>query len=371
MVPINEVLSVFSCLGIALTLAYVIGFWRRLLWRSKTQRMTGLAVSDPGELAQKVQSWAAALESMFERPQVMAADTQAVPIRHADASEAACRSSTPNRAQVGKPLAMISHGTFLLGLLAAIGLYVLVLRGQSATSLAAGSKPKIVKVITPPPPTQPKPENDAPPVTIQLLPEFITPTPQPSAPLRIPTPIPRVQTPLAPKQDGMRLDRVAEIRKPAGDPTKGDGGNKDASENLDALPPMEICWSGLVELRSVTQNLGMRILAVNETAGNQILGEVSLGLDKPVLQPWKGSLEAFSNRVRMLPTSYFPELAVANPGTSFWVVVPTAVDREFCETQRQAVRARGLEIPAVRSMTGRFKLGPLGRFILEIIGLDA
>ncbi len=168
----------------------------------------------------------------------------------------------------------------------------------------------------------------------------------------------RQPPPPAPKPEPVLPDiQFAEVVEPDTTPTEiGDTELAMETEPDDdqVLPATRIIWESPQELTKVARALRMSVVAVNRI--NEVVG--ALALDGSLrIEPFDGSFDVYSNRVRSLPSSFFGPALQREAGhtiVAYWVLVPESVDREMADVVRQAVRQSGLTMSEVDWVEARF-----------------
>jgi len=166
------------------------------------------------------------------------------------------------------------------------------------------------------------------------------------------------QPPMRPSSSETK--QVAELQKvvsQTGDqqPEAEDGNTSIQEADEASLPALQIVWQSPQELWRVVQALRMKIVAVN--SAGEILGEVALH-GQPQLVRFEGNLSHYSNRVRTLPRRFFGPgvLSSANQEIEhFWILVPSSLDRQFVEVQREAVRRSGRKSEEITAVEAAFE----------------
>lgn len=118
------------------------------------------------------------------------------------------------------------------------------------------------------------------------------------------------------------------------------------------LPPLRLVWDSPQQLIEISRVLGMRILAIRS---NQLIGEVSLQ-DAPHIKSFDSELTGFSNRVRTISPQFFgPHILRTSdePVESFWVLVPSSLDRQWVSVQKQAMQSSGIPSSELSYMEAR------------------
>ncbi len=151
--------------------------------------------------------------------------------------------------------------------------------------------------------------------------------------------------------------QFAEVVEPEASPAEiGDTELMTETEPDDdqVLPATRIIWESPQELTKVARALRMSVVAVNRI--NEVVG--ALALDGSLrIEPFDGSFDVYSNRVRSLPSSFFGPALQREAGhtiVAYWVPVPESVDREMADVVRQAVRRAGLTMSEVDWVEARF-----------------
>ncbi len=168
----------------------------------------------------------------------------------------------------------------------------------------------------------------------------------------------RPPPPPAPKLEPALPDvQFAEVVKPDTSPTEiGDTEFTTETDPDDdqVLPATRIVWESPQELTKIARALRMSVVAVNRI--NEVVG--ALALDGSLrLEPFDGSFDVYSNRVRSLPSSFFGPALQREAGhtiVAYWVLVPESVDREMADVVRQAIRQAGLTMSEVDWVEARF-----------------
>lgn len=240
----------------------------------------------------------------------------------------------------------MSKSSFIIGLLLALAAHALLLfplDGQSEPNTPADSEPPVSPVTMvdpPPPPPPPEPK----------------PAPQPA-----PKPEVKPEPKPAPSQPQLAQTTPPPAPDPEPEPLEGNTTPRQRPESIDddVLPPLRITWDSPAELRRVAGAMGMRIVAVNFQG--KVLGEIDPA-GKAELIEFNGSLAAYSNRVRTLPSGFFGTRLSAGDAqvAELWILVPAAIDRAWMDMQKQAIARTGLAAEQVRSIEGRFASVPGG-----------
>ncbi len=240
----------------------------------------------------------------------------------------------------------MSKSSFIVGLLLALAAHALLLvplDTQADPDAPADPETPVspVTMIDPPPPAPPaKPK----------------PAPQPETKPQVkPRPKP------APEPPQLARTTPPPVPEPEPEPMEGNTTPRQRPESIDddVLPPLRITWDSPTELRRVAGAMGMRIVAVNFQG--KVLGEIDPD-GKAELVEFNGSLAAYSNRVRTLPSGFFGTRLSANDAqvAELWILVPAAIDRAWMDMQKQAIARTGLAAEQVRSIEGRFASVPGG-----------
>jgi hypothetical protein len=229
----------------------------------------------------------------------------------------------------------MSRTSLVLGLLLSLVIHALLVLPHwdaisASPAVAQARKTEPAVTVVPPPPLPVVEERRPPP-----------PAPQPE------TAPPNVQ--------------FAEVVEPVTTPTEepveiGDTELTTETEPDDdrVLPTTRIIWESPQELTKVARALRMSVVAVNRI--NEVVG--ALALDGSLrIEPFDGSFDVYSNRVRSLPSSFFGPALQREAGhtiVAYWVLVPESVDREMADVVRQAVRQAGLAMSEVDWVEARF-----------------
>lgn len=237
----------------------------------------------------------------------------------------------------------MSRSSLIIGLVLAAVMHAALFAPALWTDAAPTTQPPAEEppavAVTPPPEPQPAPK-----------PEPVS-KPEPTRPeKRQPQPEPIESEPTPPLQE---VHEQPETVDPP--PQKGDTHAKPLEDaDPSELPPLRIVWDSPGALRQIAGRLGMRIVAVN--AKGEILGEVPSDGGVRLVE-FKGRLDAYSNRVRTLPVSFFgSELARQSGGARrLWVLVPVGVDQRWVHAQKQAIAKAGVELAGVRELEGEFR----------------
>ena len=177
--------------------------------------------------------------------------------------------------------------------------------------------------------------------------------PGPVEPLRkldVPKSVGEADHPLSPLRD---------VVKPRETVTDGEGSSGGRGDE-EGLPMLEIDWEGPEELLMVARALGMRLRPVDRD--DHAIGEVSLEGEPRLVEPVH-EVSAFSNRIRQLPR---PFLAQVLPGglpdsiAAFHILVPSRLDEQFVQLQKQAIKERGMSNSEVQLVRAAFVAGDTG-----------
>jgi hypothetical protein len=215
-----------------------------------------------------------------------------------------------------------------------------------------------------PPVPQPAPpiEQAATPLTSRVVP---APDPEPLQQIpmtRVADPPPQRESQLPTLASAESLAETIDALEDPGDPVTS------AEDDL-LLPATRIVWDSPRQLALVCRALSLRIVAVTTT--NEVAGELSL--EEPFrLVPFGGRLEAFSNRVRSLPLSFFgPGVAsqAKQPVVAYWILVPASVDRYLAQVVREAVHKAGLKASQVNWVEARFRQERGGEVVFDVVGV--
>lgn len=172
----------------------------------------------------------------------------------------------------------------------------------------------------------------------------------------------RQPPPPAPKPEPVLPDvRFAEVVEPDTTPSEepAETGDTELTRETEpdddqVLPATRIIWESPQELTKVARALRMSVVAVNRI--NEVVG--ALALDGSLrIEPFDGSFDVYSNRVRSLPSWFFGPALQREAGhtiVAYWVLVPESVDREMADIVRQAVRQAGLTMSEVDWVETRF-----------------
>jgi len=161
------------------------------------------------------------------------------------------------------------------------------------------------------------------------------------------------------------LEKVAE---PLNKNLAGRIGDLSPSGDDGRLPPLRLVWDSPRQLIEISKALGMRILAIRS---NQLIGEVSLQ-DAPHIKSFDGELSGFSNRVRTIPPQFFGPAVLRTsdePVESFWVLVPSNLDRQWVSIQKEAMQSSRIPSSELSYMEARIVPGELnhGLVITKIV----
>ncbi len=232
----------------------------------------------------------------------------------------------------------MSRTSLVLGLLLSLVIHALLVLPHwdaiSASPAVAKEKKTVPAVTLLPPPPLP-----VEPVVEERQPPPPAPKPEPALP------------------DVQFVEVVEPDTTPTEEPTEiGDTELMTETEREDdqVLPTTRIIWESPQELTKIARALRMRVVAVNRV--NEVVG--ALALDGSLnLEPFDGSCDVYSNRVRSLPSSFFGPALQRESGhtiVAYWVLVPESVDRDMAEVVRQAVGRAGLTMSEVDWVEARF-----------------
>jgi len=149
-----------------------------------------------------------------------------------------------------------------------------------------------------------------------------------------------------------QISDLESILKPATQNVPANIGDFSSSDEDDSLPPLRLVWDSPRQLIEISRTLGMRILAVRR---NGLVGEISLA-DIPHVKAFDGKLIGFSNRVRTISAQFFgPDILRTSdePIESFWVLVPSTLDKQWISVQKQAIKSSGIPGAEVSYMEAR------------------
>jgi len=132
------------------------------------------------------------------------------------------------------------------------------------------------------------------------------------------------------------------------------------------MPALKVDISDYRILIGALRYFGMRVVLVDKS-GN-FVDEINLK-KRPNIMPIKQSLAEYSNRIRMLPRSYFGERVekiIRLRELRSCILVLADVDKKFAGLQKQIVAENGYELDEINATTGRFiKEGDKYRLVIE------
>jgi hypothetical protein len=138
-----------------------------------------------------------------------------------------------------------------------------------------------------------------------------------------------------------KISDLESVVKPSTQNVPDNIGDFSSSDEGDSLPPLRLVWDSPRQLIEISRTLGMRILAVRR---NGLVGEISLE-DIPHVKAFDGELIGFSNRVRTISAQFFgPDILRTSdePIESFWVLVPSTLDKQWISVQKQAIKSSSI-----------------------------
>ncbi len=260
----------------------------------------------------------------------------------------------------------MSKSSLILGLLAAVGLHVMLMGSAFEPTEAPQPQhePAMTLVRLPEPlPEVPVPQIPSEPESVAepdppREPEPVA-VPEPMTPPEIaetPEPIPSPPDPL-PERPAMQETQIAsaEPEEPLEADNPGETSIQNAPEGESPLPSMRIEWESPRQLLDVAETLGMVVVAMNNA--REIVGQV-VASSGPTLVPWDDDLRRFSRRGRLLGRNFFgqPILRSAPSAISeYWILLPPAVEAELLAVQLEEIRNRGLNATQVQAIDGRFQ----------------
>jgi len=160
-----------------------------------------------------------------------------------------------------------------------------------------------------------------------------------------------------------QIGDLEKVVRPSATNVTNSAGDLACLDQGDSLPPLRLVWDSPERLTAIARNLGMRILAVRN---NEIVGELWLE-DAPRVKTFDGRLTGFSNRVRTIAPQFFgPEIlgTLKKPIESFWVLVPTVLDRQWVSIQRQAMRSSNTATAEVSHMEAKIVTNEHGHMLV-------
>jgi len=132
------------------------------------------------------------------------------------------------------------------------------------------------------------------------------------------------------------------------------------------MPSLKMDISDHDALIGAIKYFGMKIALINNF-GN-FVDEIKAGKSVKIV-PIEDGLSEFSNRIRMLPVSYFGtkvERILKIRELSPCILVPAEVDRQFAALQKEVIAGRGHAIKRVKATAGKFiREGDAYKLVIE------
>jgi len=160
-----------------------------------------------------------------------------------------------------------------------------------------------------------------------------------------------VAKPPEPEPKVNKLDNVVKAQSPKPELNRRPGDFPDSQEEA-FLPPLRLVWESPGQLMEISRKLGMRIVGIKD---GDIVGELSLN-SSAELKSFKGDLRGFSNRVRTISPKFFAKEVLVSIDAeihSFWILVPSELDRRWVLRQKQEIRSRGIDNGEVSYMEAK------------------